>query len=167
VLERHFHGPDCRHSIRGSREQAKGLGRCVDAALPFFGGHLDGFGSAEFFKAREVPSVRKIAALVRLDRLDPTVPSRIQKAAGPVGLIQKDLSVALEIESGVALDELRFGELQVGGDARDIGLGPAHQAGSAATGGASIAFPEDRHRQSVIPGMTRCGGAFTKEASRR
>ncbi len=82
-------------------------------------------------------------------------------------MIQKDLSVALEIESGVALDEFRLGPLQVGGDASDIGLGPTHLTGPAAAGGASIAFPEDRHRQSVIPGMTRCGGAFTKEASRR
>lgn len=84
----------------------------MDAALPFFGGHLDGFGSAEFFKAREVPSVRKIAALVRLDRLDPTIPSRIQKAAGTVGLVQQGEPVALEIEPGVALDELRFGQLR-------------------------------------------------------
>ena len=57
------------------RKRGKGIGRGVDAALPFFGGHLDGFSSADFFKAREVPTVWEVAALVRLDRLDPTVPS--------------------------------------------------------------------------------------------
>jgi hypothetical protein len=61
--------------------------RCVDATLPFFGGHLHGFGSADFLEAREVPSVRKIAALVRLDGLDAAVPNGVQEAARPVGLI--------------------------------------------------------------------------------
>ena len=62
--------------------------RCVDAAFPFFGGHLHELCSADFLEAWEVPSVWKIAALVRLDRLDPTVLSRIQKAAATVGLFQ-------------------------------------------------------------------------------
>jgi len=61
--------------------------RGVDAAFPFFGGHLHGFGSADFLEAWEVPSVRKIAALVRLDGLDAAVPNGVQEAARPVGLI--------------------------------------------------------------------------------
>jgi hypothetical protein len=79
--------------------------------FPFFGLNFHGLGSADFLEAREIPSVGKIAALVRLDRLDPTVLSRIQKAARPVGLIQQSQSVALGIEPGVALDKFCLGEL--------------------------------------------------------
>ena len=57
------------------RERCERLGWSVDAAFPFFGGHFQGLGTADFFKAREVPSVREIAARVRLDRLDAAIAS--------------------------------------------------------------------------------------------
>ena len=69
------------------RKPGEGLGWSVDAAFPFIGGHFHGLGTADFFKAGEVSTIWEVAALVRLDRLDAAVPSRIQKAAGPVGLI--------------------------------------------------------------------------------
>lgn len=57
--------------------------RGVDAALPFFGRNFHGLGSADFLEAREVPSVRKIAALVRLDGLDPAIPNGVKKLHDP------------------------------------------------------------------------------------
>ena len=69
------------------------------AKLIYLGGHAD------VAPAGEGPGVGEVAALLRFDRLDPTV-LPVQKDAGAVGLIDKRKTTAVGAQPGVPLDKV-------------------------------------------------------------
>ncbi len=77
---------------------------------------------ADFFKARKIPEIRKIAALLRLDRLDRAVIS-IQKNTFAIGLIVQRESAPVVRQTCELLDEIRFAQILELRQTRDFHIG--------------------------------------------
>ena len=103
---------------------------------------------ADLFKARKVPEVRKIPALLRLHGLNAAIIAQ-QKDTLAVGLFLQNQSATIRAQPHELLDEIvlaqRFELRQPG----EFGVGHAHLARPATAGGATSAFVEDRHAASV------------------
>jgi hypothetical protein len=99
--------------------------------------HLEGF--ALFPPAVEAPFVRKIAALLRFDRLDGAGVHAFEKNARAVRFGFEHQAGAAGAEFGVLRDEFGRGELEEGGDGIYFLFIEADEAGPAATVAAPLA----------------------------
>jgi hypothetical protein len=99
---------------------------------------------ADFLETGEIPKIRKIAALLRLHRLNRAVVASEENAL-PVGLVPQGQSAPVCAQPRVSLDEFVLAELEEGGEARDGLIIQPHLSGPPATGGAALAFVENRH----------------------
>lgn len=90
------------------------------------------------------PQVRKIQALPRFDLLHLTGTTD-QENTGPVCLFLQRQSLAIQPQPGVALDEHGLIESQMRREAVDLQVGQLNLSRPPATGGATLAFPKNRH----------------------
>lgn len=99
---------------------------------------------ADFFEAGKIPEVRKIAALLGFHGLDGAVVAG-KEFAFAIGFFEQRKTLPIRAHARVAFDELRLAQVEVRGDARDLGIGKAHLAGPATTGRATLTLVENRH----------------------
>lgn len=123
-----------RASARGGR----------DARLMFLAGHQMWDGPAEFFEAREVPEIRKVPALLRLDRLDAAIDA-LEKNTFAIGFFLEREIPPAGGEAGEALDKIVLGQVEERGKPADFFIAQSHLTWPSAAGGAALAFIEDRH----------------------
>ena len=107
---------------------------------------LTGNSPADFFETRKVPKIRKFPALLRLHGLHPALAIH-QKDAGPVRLILQGQTLAIQAETSEPLDEIEFGQSQVGRQPCDLRVRQSYLPGPAAASRASLTFQESRHRR--------------------
>lgn len=109
-------------------------------------------------KAREIPKVREIPALLRFNWLNRAIVAGEENAFA-VGLIHHRQPAAIARQSGVLLNECVLGDVEVCGHAGDFAVLEAHLTWPPATGGAALAFVEDRHgrviKLNVKPGTSQ------------
>ena len=103
-----------------------------------------GDGPADLLKTGEIPEIREIPALLRLDRLDRAIVSR-QKYAAAVWLLLQGQALAIMTQPGETLDEIIFTQTMEGGKPRDFRVRQTHLPWPAAAGGTSLAFEKNRH----------------------
>ena len=99
---------------------------------------------ANFFKAREVPQIWKVTALLRFDGLHSTIIS-VEKNTFAVGFIHQGQSAPVGPETGIFLNEVEFAQLFKRGEPRDFSFAQSHLSRPAATGRASLAFVKNWH----------------------
>jgi len=98
----------------------------------------------DLFESGKVPEIRKIAALLRLDRLDRTIVAH-EKFALTIGLFAQRQPATVRPQPGMVGNEVGLPEAKVGGNPRDLRVGQAHLARPPATRRATLAFVENRH----------------------
>lgn len=76
---------------------------------------------ADFFKAQEVPEIRKITTLLRLDRLNRAIVAN-EELALAVRFFQQGQALAIRPNAGVFLDERRFAHSQMSGNTTNLGF---------------------------------------------
>lgn len=100
------------------------------------------------FKAGEVPQIRKITALLRLHGLHGTVVA-FEKNALTIGLLRQRKAAAILPQSCVTLNELVLrDQLQICHPG-NLAVAKTYLARPPTTGGASLTFMEDWHRQMI------------------
>lgn len=113
---------------------------------------------ADFLKAGEVPEVWEITTLLGLHRLHGAVVA-IQKNAFAIRLLLKREPATVLGEPRELLDERNLSHAFERGESRDFAIAQAHVAGPPATGGATLAFMEDRHdlrlRMATTPAKSK------------
>ncbi len=105
-------------------------------------------GAAGFFKTGEIPEVRKIAALLRLDGLHGAIVA-VQKNAAAVRLFLQRETAAIPTQPRKLLDELGFVQTLERGEPRDFRLRQTHLARPAAAGRAALTFIKNRHARRL------------------
>lgn len=100
--------------------------------------------AADFLEIGKVPPIRKIPALLGLDRLNRTI-AAFEKHALAVWLLHERQSPAIGPQAGEPLDKIELGQLLELGEAGDFRIAHAHLARPAATGRAALAFVKNRH----------------------
>lgn len=100
--------------------------------------------TTNLFESREVPQVRKIAALLRLHRLDRTIVA-VEKNAFAARLLLQRQTGAVRSQPRELLDELELAHPPERRQPRDFRVAQPHLSRPPATGGAALAFVEDRH----------------------
>jgi hypothetical protein len=101
-------------------------------------------GMADLLKVRKVPKVRKIAALLRFDRLNGAVISLEENTLTVRLLLQRQAGPVLP-QAGKSLDELDLAESLERGEARDFTIRERYLARPSATSGATLALVKNRH----------------------
>jgi hypothetical protein len=112
----------------------------------FLGPDQPGKCMAAFFEIRKAPEVRKITALLGLDRLDGTVIA-LEENALAVRFIHQGQPASIVGQSCESLDELLLGLPFESGQSCDLTFCQAYLAGPPAAGGATLAFIKYRHKQ--------------------
>lgn len=128
---------------RGFRGQG-GIGGRFDSLAPLLGRDLTRNGLTDFLEAREVPQVREVAALLRLDGLNAAIVS-IQELALAVGLFQQGEAFAVGPQSRVPFNKFSLIQSEVSRDAGDFRVRQSYLARPAAARRAALAFVENRH----------------------
>lgn len=99
---------------------------------------------AHFFEPWEIPSVWKIPALLRLDGLNRAI-AVLEEDALAVWFFNQGQPPAIGPQSGVGLDKCKLVQALETGHARDLVRADLHLPGPPATGGAALAFQDNRH----------------------
>ena len=110
-------------------------------------------GVALLFKAGKTPEIRKIPALLRLDRLDGALNS-IKKKTFAVFLFNQRKAVSVTSQLGEALDELVLGNSLVRRQPPNLLFTHAHVTRPTATRCASLAFVIDWHQAEDISSVS-------------
>lgn len=119
------------------------------APCVFRGADFAGNRVTDFFEAGKIPEIGKLAALLRLDRLDRAIVA-FQKNTGAVRLFPQGQSAAIPTQAGELLDEFVFADALEGGEPRDFRIRQTHLPRPATTGRATLTFEENRHAGKVI-----------------
>lgn len=133
--------------------------------------HLAGDGVAEGFEAGEIPEVRKFPALLRLDRLHRAIVA-IEEDAFAVWLVEQGQAVAIQGETGEALDELQLAQPAKGCEPGDLSPGQSHLSRPATAGRAALALEKDRHvtriqRDAPVPSSQPDQAEFSGQKGNR
>ena len=99
---------------------------------------------AGLFEAGESPEIRKVPALLGFYGLHRAI-ATLQELALAVGLLDQRKPAAIARQPGKALDELAFGQGHEVGQSPNLLVAHTDVARPPATGGATLAFVEDRH----------------------
>ena len=119
-----------------------------DAALVFVRADFAGDRPADFLEAGEVPEVGKIAALLRLDRLDSAIDS-FQKNASAIRFFLQGQPAPVPAQPGELLDELVFAAPFERSQPGDFGVRQPHLSRPAAAGRATLTLQKSRHGQKL------------------
>ena len=103
-------------------------------------------GLAGLLETREAPAVRKLPALLRLDRLDPAI-DPVEKNALAIRFLRQRQPKPEPPQLRVLVDEIPFVEAQQNRQAGDVLFRQSHLARPAATRRAALTFVMDRHVQ--------------------
>jgi len=106
---------------------------------------FEGDGMAGFFKAGEIPQVRKLPALLRLHGLHGAILA-FKKNALAVWFFQQRQTSVIMAQAGEPLDEIVLAQALERREPRDFLIGQAHLPRPAAAGRAALAFEENWHR---------------------
>jgi len=107
-----------------------------------------GNGPAGLFEAGEIPQVRKVAALLRLDRLNGAFVA-FKKDAGAVRIFRQREAEAILCQPREALDEGDFAHFEKRREPCDFAVLESHFARPPAAGGAALAFMKHRHDRTM------------------
>jgi len=107
---------------------------------------LTGDGVADFFETGEVPKIGEFPAFPGLHGLHAAFALR-QKDAGAVRLILQSQTLAIVPQTRELLDEIEFGQTQMGRQPGDLRVRQSHLPGPATAGSASLTFQESRHHE--------------------
>jgi hypothetical protein len=114
------------------------------AAFVFRRADLTGNGMAGLFEAREFPKIGKLAALLRLDRLDGAI-AALKKNAGAVRLFQQREAATIPTQAGELLDEIVLAHAFERGEPGDFSSRQTHLSRPATAGRATLTFEKNRH----------------------
>lgn len=111
--------------------------------IPF---RIDGvrLGVTDLLETGEFPEVRKVPTLLGFYGLHRAI-ATLQELALAVGLLDQRKPAAIARQPGEALDELAFGQGHEVGQSPNLLVAHTDVARPPATGGATLAFVEDRH----------------------
>ena len=101
-------------------------------------------GVANLLRSREIPEVREIAALLRLDGLHGAVIG-VQKNATAVRLFLQGQTATIPAQPSELLDEVGLAHAIERGEPRNFLIRQAHLTRPAAAGRATLAFVKNRH----------------------
>jgi len=107
-----------------------------------------GLGLAYLFPTGKVPSVRKIDALLRFNRLHSTI-LPLKKNAFAVGFFFQCQPTPVLAQTSEFLDELDFRDSLEAGQTRDFSIGQDDLAGPSTAGRASLTLVKNWHRDIV------------------
>jgi hypothetical protein len=101
-------------------------------------------GMASFLEAWKIPEIRKIAALLRLDRLHGAI-FAVEKNALTILFFLQGKSATIPAQPRKLLDEIIFADTFKRGEPRDFFVPQTHLPRPAATGRATLAFVKNWH----------------------
>jgi len=110
--------------------------------------NLPGHGPADFFKARKIPAVGKVAALLRLDGLHGAI-AAMQENAFAAGFVLQRKTAPILAQSCVMLNEIEFVQPEKFCEARDFVVSQLHLPRPAAALRAADAFVMNGHERKV------------------
>ena len=119
------------------------------AALIFLLADLAGDGVADFLKAGKFPKIGKLAALLRLDRLDRAVVA-FQENASSVRLFLQGQTATIPAQPRKLLDEFVLVDALERGEPGDFRGRQTHLPRPAATGRATLTFEENGHVNQFV-----------------
>lgn len=104
---------------------------------------------ANVFKPRKIPSIRKIAALLRLDRLHRAIVA-FEENAFAGGLVFQRQPVPALIQARELLNEIELAHFFECRESGNFLPGQPHLSRPPATGRAALAFKKNRHGNTLI-----------------
>ena len=119
-----------------------------DAALEFLLADFTRDGAARFLEAGEIPEVRKIAALLRLDGLHGAIIA-FQKNAAAIRLFLQGQSAAIPSQPRELLDEIGLAHTLERSEPGDLHVRQTHLSRPAAAGRATLTFIKNRHTRRL------------------
>ncbi len=110
---------------------------------------------ADLFKPRKTPQIRKIPALLGLDRLHCAIVA-FQKNTAAIRLFDQGQPLSIGSQPGELLDEVVFADLFMPRHPGDFQSSQADLPRPATAGRAALAFIENWHRASITTRRARC-----------
>jgi hypothetical protein len=104
---------------------------------------------ADFFETREIPQIRKVAALLWFHRLHNAVLS-VQKHTLVIGFFLQNQPPPVVPQARKLLNKIMLVHLHEDGETYDFVVRQAHLPRPPAAGGAALAFVKNRHAECLI-----------------
>lgn len=105
-------------------------------------------GMTDFFETGEIPEIRKITALLRLDRLHRAVVA-LEKNTFAVRLVLQCQSLSIMAQVQERLDKIELAHSLEFRQTTDLCVGQAHLSRPPTAGGASLTFVKNRHPATI------------------